>query len=483
MGKFNLYQIPINKADSYVYYNDDTKQLVDIEKENDVKYDNADMKESLTPPQKEGSINGYNLNQYDEMIKQYRNNMLPTSQENYNEEFKNLKQRSLPPSLYNVLGLFYEYSMKLLIENIIDMIITKKDAINSKEKQIFDKMNVLIKNINLSIGEYDLSGYMMMAKVIQELMIDQINVYIDNKTVQFYEDIKNNQIIQVINQIKSNVQSADQRPVHLQNTNVDIDKLVKSTKKDLTNLYPLMTELDKPNNFILYPNDFTNLKRLKSKYGISKINRNVIEILLKHNASPFIANLEGYSSIYPVILNSNYETIKDLKNLGIDFRTFEKEQPIKFMKNQITTNIDRMLGNIVQPMKETFNNICSYLHADVKGMILSNEAYGNNILLHLEDSFYMSTYLTLQFLSEHLLDTDTDWTPTVQKQARTNNISVLTSDPCFEAMMLRMIGVTPEIDSKKLKKQFEPYVNGDGTIQENYATNFNPDVLKKKAIY
>ncbi len=79
-----------------------------------------------------------------------------------------------------------------------------------------------------------------------------------------------------------------------------------------------------------------------------------------------------------------------------------------------------------------------------------------------------------------LLDTDTDWTPTVQKQARTNNISVLTSDPCFEAMMLRMIGVTPDIESKKLKKQFEPYVNGDGTIEENYATNFNPNVLKKK---
>jgi hypothetical protein len=79
-----------------------------------------------------------------------------------------------------------------------------------------------------------------------------------------------------------------------------------------------------------------------------------------------------------------------------------------------------------------------------------------------------------------LLDTDTDWTPTVQKQARTNKIIVLTSDPCFEAMLLRMIGVTPDIGSKKLKKQFEPYVNGDGTLQENYAKNFNPDVLKKK---
>lgn len=79
-----------------------------------------------------------------------------------------------------------------------------------------------------------------------------------------------------------------------------------------------------------------------------------------------------------------------------------------------------------------------------------------------------------------LLDTDTDWTPAVQKQARTMKIIVLTSNPCFEAMMLRLIGVTAEIDTKKLKKQFEPYVNGVSTVPENYSVNFSPDRLKSK---
>lgn len=47
-------------------------------------------------------------------------------------------------------------------------------------------------------------------------------------------------------------------------------------------------------------------------------------------------------------------------------------------------------------------------------------------------------------------------------------------------MMLRLIGVTPEIDTKKLKKQFEPYVNGDSSVPENYSVNFRPDRLKSK---
>ena len=79
-----------------------------------------------------------------------------------------------------------------------------------------------------------------------------------------------------------------------------------------------------------------------------------------------------------------------------------------------------------------------------------------------------------------LLDTDTDWTLAVQNKAKVENIIVLTSDPCFEAMLLRLIGVTPEIDTKKLKKQFEPYVNGVSTMPENYAINFNSDALKNK---
>ena len=80
-----------------------------------------------------------------------------------------------------------------------------------------------------------------------------------------------------------------------------------------------------------------------------------------------------------------------------------------------------------------------------------------------------------------LFDTDTDWTPAVEKLAKQNKICLLKSEPCFEAMMLRIQGVTPELDSKKLKKQFADFVNNDATRYENYAEHFSTDILSAKS--
>jgi len=60
-----------------------------------------------------------------------------------------------------------------------------------------------------------------------------------------------------------------------------------------------------------------------------------------------------------------------------------------------------------------------------------------------------------------LFDTDTDWTTAVEQQAKNNKILLLKSDPCFEAMLLRTLDITPELDTKKLKKQFAAFVNNN----------------------
>jgi hypothetical protein len=77
-----------------------------------------------------------------------------------------------------------------------------------------------------------------------------------------------------------------------------------------------------------------------------------------------------------------------------------------------------------------------------------------------------------------LFDTDTDWTLTVEKKAKQHKICLLKSEPCFEAMMLRMLNKTPELDSKKLKKQFAVFVNNDATDSKNYAEHFDVVILK-----
>ena len=76
-----------------------------------------------------------------------------------------------------------------------------------------------------------------------------------------------------------------------------------------------------------------------------------------------------------------------------------------------------------------------------------------------------------------LLDTDTDWSTAVAKLAKQKKIQVLNSDPCLEALLLRVLGKTPG-QAKDLKKQFDPYVQNDGTRREDYAEHFGLAVLQ-----
>jgi len=77
-----------------------------------------------------------------------------------------------------------------------------------------------------------------------------------------------------------------------------------------------------------------------------------------------------------------------------------------------------------------------------------------------------------------LLDTDQDWTTAVQTKAKRNKIAVLTSDPCFEAMLLRAMRKRAVGDSKALKKAFGPYVKRDPTRPENYQDHFSHEELQ-----
>ena len=65
-----------------------------------------------------------------------------------------------------------------------------------------------------------------------------------------------------------------------------------------------------------------------------------------------------------------------------------------------------------------------------------------------------------------------------EKLARKNKIQVLKSEPCFEAMMLRLVGKSAVGDAQVLKKQFAPLVNNDATQRDNYMTNFSDACLQ-----
>lgn len=77
-----------------------------------------------------------------------------------------------------------------------------------------------------------------------------------------------------------------------------------------------------------------------------------------------------------------------------------------------------------------------------------------------------------------MLDTDTDWSQSLSKQAKRNGILVLTSEHCFDAVMLRLQGKHLERDAASLKKLLAPYLNNAPTEQKNYATHFGKACLE-----
>lgn len=72
-----------------------------------------------------------------------------------------------------------------------------------------------------------------------------------------------------------------------------------------------------------------------------------------------------------------------------------------------------------------------------------------------------------------MLDTDTDWNATVAKRARQKKICVLTCDPCFDAVLLRLLDLPAVGDARTLKRTLAPHLGNDPTDHRNYVDRFS----------
>ncbi|MBI5331503.1 MAG: hypothetical protein HZB71_12945 [Betaproteobacteria bacterium] len=77
-----------------------------------------------------------------------------------------------------------------------------------------------------------------------------------------------------------------------------------------------------------------------------------------------------------------------------------------------------------------------------------------------------------------MLDTDKDWSPGVAKQARQKKIRVLASEPCFDAVMLRLLGLNAQGEAKTLKKRLAPYLGNSPTERGSYEAHFGKERLE-----
>ena len=323
-------------------------------------------------------------------------------------------EKKLPKALYDDFSTYYKYALIELISKAFNTQQLGTQLTRVNYDKIIDKLNNYIDSLNLNVDVKDLAGKFIVVQLINELLKQHFESHISQAIVKLY----------------INLNAADATAVGL-NDHDKLDKneyfVIKEFKIDLTTLnFPVIKELkelkqvknmysiiNKPNkvkNFIIYPNDFTNMSKFKIKYSFN-INKDVIETLLVNNSLLFSQNLENTTPIYSLLKINNNDVIREIKNqldnYDIKLNNFKKDGSLDFIKQECINNLSKVINSDENPnINDIFKNINGYLYDDVKALILSNENFGNNMLSYLEESFSMSSYLILEYLSDYVTNQD-----------------------------------------------------------------------------
>lgn len=430
LSRFNYYQLPLENPSEFFYYNSDIEnEFMYIINETyppnvsgAVNHPESTNHESSI----KGIINQFSFSNYHSFLNEYKLRQFPTNFIFNNAMFLRLKTTKLPPSLQNALSDFYKYTVIELVKKILKYI-NDPSSLNIKAVgtaptqaeaaaeaatnaiKILDDTKILINAVGYKLKENDLTVHLFLSKIAQELIKEQTIVYINKEVLKSYTAFISGPELPLVAgfDIKTTF-PIKEMSVNLQKSNIRIQPA--TSLNQIKNVYSVIAPPTKSDVFVLYPNDLTNINKLRSKYGII-IDTKIIDILFKYQSSPYLVSLDGSNSLLPVIKNYNYPIVKYVKGQGIDFRGL-KTSPYEYILKENINNLDKVIKdyNVKTPIKKVLSNIDNYLYQDVKLLILSNESFGNNLLSQLENSFHLSTYLTLQYLAEHLANVNSNFT-------------------------------------------------------------------------
>lgn len=77
-----------------------------------------------------------------------------------------------------------------------------------------------------------------------------------------------------------------------------------------------------------------------------------------------------------------------------------------------------------------------------------------------------------------LLDTDIPWSDKLKKEARKAKIAMIGSTPCFEGLLLSILGKCPPNKSADCKKAIRQLIDIDLTERQGYVKHFSKRVLE-----
>jgi len=274
----------------------------------------------------------------------------------------------------------YFYNISDDLNTKIDTYFKSKLMIKDEDKETFKYYNIakLIEEIIKNYADYILK--IKIDKIFNDTLTDPLigspKLEPVNKPFEISVVLKNT--IDSINNIYND----------LNNANVNILKYFYNISD------PNILDDNNQDLFIIYPNEYTNTNLLSQKYCIDFKN-NIIEKLLNKQAHPLLLDNNNQYFIHNAVKSFNYNSLK--LSTTIDLKMFGSE--INFIERELINHKNKMvLNNYVS----TFENFIKTQFEEIKILILSNEANGNNILFNLHNSFKMCFYIMNEYITDNL---------------------------------------------------------------------------------
>jgi len=214
------------------------------------------------------------------------------------------------------------------------------------------------------------------AYLIEELIITQINMYIDHNITEVFKEL--------------NITHESTHESKLTDLELYATKEISNHIK--FNIYEENTikKDDDITNYLIFSNDLNNIM-INNNIHILQFNLNIIKLLYNANTNFTITTFNGKITIYELIRNYNHQLIDFLltKNYINDkiFNIYIKS----FIKNELIDNINKLLKN-VNTLDDLLNNIDNNLYNNVIILFKNDDLYYNNILKYIKESFHIVSY-------------------------------------------------------------------------------------------
>jgi len=408
--KFNYYQLPsLEEKGRFLFFNSGNN----LEDEITGIDDSTPL--TVINPSEEIMISNQGISDFKRLMRKLSNGFAKGDYIIRNEDLILSKEKNLPPSITSALPDLYKYNFLSLILDLFNKIRSNQPEITNlitKVKELLSDKIILDANVLV---------YFTIGKLIQEIINDFTKNYVRNETSGLLNEIIG--LDPILNSSKDElIIKSIEYEVALNKSTIDLDSdsnilFIPRIEKEIINDY---------NDFIIYPEEYSNSDLLKSKYKI-KINYKIYEKLLDNDINPFLLDGNNQSAIFPIIKLHCDKVMENLKR-RIDFRDFSDINIFEFLKEEFNNHTSKLIGTS-DNFKDWLSNFVSYQKEEVKTLIYSNERYKSNIPNNLEDSFNIICYIMNQYISESIYKMeDIEALDKLKLKLEINNIDLSNND-------------------------------------------------------